>query len=105
MTIKPGKIPKPMKYYRSIDVGDLIFAERSELKSTMEELKLQGQWLLKSIAVEKLLSDKVRRLTENLINCTCRPSPAVIGREQRENQGLNREVAQSAIAAQQWANH
>ena len=53
MTIKPGKIPNQMKYYRSIDVGDMIFAERSELKNTMEELKLQGQWLLKSIAVEK----------------------------------------------------
>ena len=53
MIFKPDGIPKQMKYYKSMNVSDLIFEDKSQLRPVMEELGLQGQWLAKSIAVEK----------------------------------------------------
>ena len=93
MTIKPGNIIKPVMYYRSINVGDLIFADNSKLKHTMEELRLQGRWLVKSFAVEKELTNKIKKLTDDLKDCKCKSNIAIIGREQRENQELKIEIA------------
>ena len=53
VTLKPGHISKKMEYFGHIDLENLILADKSKLKGTIEELELQGQWLLKSIAVEK----------------------------------------------------
>ena len=54
VTLKPGgRISRKIEYSGRMDLEDLIFADRSQLKHTMEELKLQGRWLAKSIAVEK----------------------------------------------------
>lgn len=72
VTLKPGRITSQTKYNRSINVGDLIFTKQSQLRSTMQELKVQGQWAAECIIVEKQLNDKIKQLTDDLKNCKCK---------------------------------